>query len=429
MSRYHLYQKRIIRKDGSVSKTWYYWFIGSDGGRVRRSTGCEKKREAEAFLEALEIKEEEAENARALALSRGPRACLREVGDPMFKAKAAHLERWAQKGRHLTEHTINEHRRWIDLYILPAFGDRWVDEITGPEIEDWLSTLTSVSKGRGLRGDHLTNSTRNGIARTFGLVLAEAKRQGFLQVIPDLELFERNSQKKDILLDADLELLFPECPAALSLIWRRRPGGNREAEPWEVGLLFGTLFALSGSAGLRPGEGRAVFLDQLYRQIGGMIVDRAFDNAGILGAPKKSTEGDPRYRVSYIPERTWRMLDFWLKHRTEAEEYPGLLFAFHGAPISPYFLDERFEIGLKNAGISKVGRILTPHSLRFTYDTKMRGVLSGDILREFIGHRSETMTDYYDRASLRPVLEARLIQLADQRPAVERFWDRNEVVA
>jgi hypothetical protein len=52
----------------------------------------------------------------------------------------------------------------------------------------------------------------------------------------------------------------------------------------------------------------------------------------------------------------------------------------------------------------------------------MRSVLSGDVLREFIGHRSEAMTDHYDRASLRPVLEMRLFQLEDQRPLVEQFW-------
>jgi hypothetical protein len=51
-----------------------------------------------------------------------------------------------------------------------------------------------------------------------------------------------------------------------------------------------------------------------------------FDNDDKLGAPKKSKDGDPRFRVSYIPERTWKLIDFWLNHRFEAHDYPGLLF-------------------------------------------------------------------------------------------------------
>jgi integrase len=138
-----------------------------------------------------------------------------------------------------------------------------------------------------------------------------------------------------------------------------------------------------------------------------MVVDRAFDNEGKLGAPKKSRDDDPRYRVAFLPDRTWKMLDFWLKNREAGPEWLDLLFPFRGHPISAFFARDRFVIGLENVGISMAFRNLSPHSLRYTYDTKMRGVLSGDILREFIGHRSEAMTDHYDRSNLRPVLETR----------------------
>jgi integrase len=154
-----------------------------------------------------------------------------------------------------------------------------------------------------------------------------------------------------------------------------------------------------------------------------MIVDRAFDNDENLGAPKKSRDNDPRYRVAYLPERTWKLLEYWIARRQEAEGNPGLLFPYRGHAITKHFLGSRFDVGLENAGISRVGRNLTPHSLRYTYDTKMRGILPGDVLREFIGHRSEAMTDHYDRATLRPVLEVRLSQLAGQKGAVERFWE------
>jgi integrase len=415
MGRYHLYQRTVKQADGTSGKIWYYWFYGPNGARVRRTTGCEIRRQAEDVVAGLEVDAEEAATRAA-----HPRALVRDIADPMFKEGAAHLRRWGQKGRTMVQHTIDEHRRNIEKYILPEWGSRWIDEIQGPDLEDWLVDLLQFKDKSPLAG-----STKNGIALTFLMVFTEAKRAGFIEAVPELELFARRGLKKDVLLDAELELLFPECPGALSLIWGRRPVLGRTREEPEIGIMFGALYAFSVSAGLRPGEGRATHLDQLYEAVGGMIVDRAFDSEGTLGAPKKSRENDPRYRVVYLPDRTWRILKYWTsRRREEAPDFPGLLFPFHGHSISSYYLDERFELGLKNAGIKQEGRRLSPHSLRYTYNGKMRGVLSGDVLREFIGHRSEAMTDHYDRMNLRPILEARLTQLADQRPAVERFWEK-----
>ena len=140
-----------------------------------------------------------------------------------------------------------------------------------------------------------------------------------------------------------------------------------------------------------------------------MIVDRAFDVEGVLGAPKKSKQSDPRYRVVHLPDRTWELLDHYFPRAAVCLDDPGLAFSYHGHKLGSTFVAQRFQEGLANAGISTAGRRLTPHSLRFTYDTKMRALLPPDVLREYIGHRSEQMTDHYDRAT--------------QQPAVERFWD------
>jgi hypothetical protein len=50
----------------------------------------------------------------------------------------------------------------------------------------------------------------------------------------------------------------------------------------------------------------------------------------------------------------------------------------------------------------------------------MRTELPGDVLREFLGHRSVEMTDHYDN----PILLERLKALQDMRSAVESFWGR-----
>jgi hypothetical protein len=50
----------------------------------------------------------------------------------------------------------------------------------------------------------------------------------------------------------------------------------------------------------------------------------------------------------------------------------------------------------------------------------MKTKLPGDVLREFLGHRSVEMTDHYDN----PILLERLKAFQDMRSAVERFWDK-----
>jgi len=408
-SRFHLYKR---------GKTWYYWY--NDGEKqVKKTTGCDLKGDAEAFIDNLDAAERVAEEQ-----SKRTRATFREVAEPMFLDKAAHLTRWAQKGIDLKKSTIAQHRRWIDLYLVPRWGDVYCDEIDEAAFEDWLMVVPSTK-----RGDSLSGSTRNSIAATFLLVMGEAKRYKYVAQVPSIELDKRHSQKKDIILDAELDVLFPECPAALALIWCRPFKRPRDREDPKIGIMFGALFALMVSGGLRPGEGRAVHLDQLYRKSGGLIIDRALDDAGDIGAPKKSKENDPRYRVAYIPERTWKIVDMWLARRTEVVEFPGLLFSYHGSPISPGFLSTRLDYGLAHAGVKKAGRLITPHSCRYTYDTKMKPILSPDVLREFVGHRTEAMSEHYDRATLRPALESRLDQLVDQRPNVELFWSRAKAPA
>jgi hypothetical protein len=48
----------------------------------------------------------------------------------------------------------------------------------------------------------------------------------------------------------------------------------------------------------------------------------------------------------------------------------------------------------------------------------MRTLLSEQVLREFVGHRSIAMTDHYDN----PILMERLIAYQNVRPSVEQFW-------
>jgi hypothetical protein len=50
----------------------------------------------------------------------------------------------------------------------------------------------------------------------------------------------------------------------------------------------------------------------------------------------------------------------------------------------------------------------------------MKTRLPGDVLREFLGHRSVGMTDPYDN----PILFERLLAFQDMRSKVELFWGK-----
>jgi integrase len=52
------------------------------------------------------------------------------------------------------------------------------------------------------------------------------------------------------------------------------------------------------------------------------------------------------------------------------------------------------------------GRRLIPHSLRYTYVTRMRQELDADTLKKLTGHESVGMVDYYNKTNLEMALAA-----------------------
>jgi integrase len=183
------------------------------------------------------------------------------------------------------------------------------------------------------------------------------------------------------------------------------------------------MCCLGVSAGLRSGELRAVTFEQMIEHklpsgevVHGLIIDRAINNRGEFVGLKKSKEDDPRERAVILSEKTVRILNLYLE---KVKRKDGLMFLHRGRPIRKETLARRWAAGLKQAGIAIAGRRLTPHAMRYTYNTKMKMLLPDQVLREVIGHRSEEMTALYDR----PHLEERLLQLADQHSLFERFWN------
>ena len=269
----------------------------------------------------------------------------------------------------------------------------------------------------------ISNSLRNNLIETMSICLREAKRIRLIKSVPNLSdiRFIRGSKRQDTLSIGEINRLFPEDPKELEKLWRR----NDPREVPGTGLLFGAMFCLGISAGLRSGELRAISSDQIISEhladgssIHGLIVDRAVDSSGEISAKlKKGDDKDFRHRGVLLSEKTMRILGSYLNSLPELPTGP--VFLFHGHLVSKELLNARWKVGLKQANIDMSnGRRMTVHAMRYTYNTRMRALVSDQALHEFIGHRSDEMTDLYDK----PHIRERLLQLSDQQSAVERFW-------
>jgi integrase len=322
----------------------------------------------------------------------------------MFTEGAPHLERWKAKGRILKLQTIVQHRRHLVNYLIPRFGKLTLDKIRPAAVEDFLLE------------QRLSNSCRNTILYTLKLVMQEARREGIIETIPDFEPFRRAGRRQNVLSGEELTALFPYDEKELIEIWKR-PEDMRKERP-ETALMFGTLFCVTVSAGLRSGEIRALHREQVSIPNSGLLIDRAIDERGVIGPLKKATEDDSRSRAVIIPEITLKMLERWLERAPGCPDYPGLVFSYRGKPVANYYILDRFRFGLDKLGIDHETRRLTVHCLRYTYNTRMRTLLSEQVLREFVGHRSVAMTDHYDN----PILLERLAAYQGVRPSVEQFW-------
>lgn len=82
------------------------------------------------------------------------------------------------------------------------------------------------------------------------------------------------------------------------------------------------------------------------------------------------------------------------------------VFQRYGKPIRKWLAEEWFRNILPASGINVGDRILTLHSLRYTYITRMRREVAGETVQKIAGHTSLNMTDYYTRAAISEMVEA-----------------------
>jgi integrase len=424
----HLYRRTIGKTDaGKPIKAWYYWYRDPETGKqVRKSCGTSKKpiyvkRDAESIIAELLERDRDYLAIRAENES----ITIAKMAENMFSDGSAYLRRRRGEGYLKENITLREVRGFLKNFIIKKYGRLKPEEID-PAVVD--NDLLNIDR---------SGSWRNRAVSILNWILDEAVWLKMIKFKPKLRYYKRNTKKKSVLSQDELLLLFPEDFDALSRIWDREKTVSAE------GFMFGTLFALMTSTGLRNGEVRAVSPSQLVITDGkeivrmtdngreavhpmlktkrkityGLIIDRMYNQSDkIVMHLKKGDENNSKARIAVIPEKTVGYLKQWLRIRPAKPE--DLLFSFQGHRLRGEYVMYRLDIGLRNAGINTENRILKPHSLRYTYNTKMRRRIPVEKLRLMIGHETAGMTDYYTLSEL----EEEFLSLRDNSRAIDGFW-------
>ena len=119
---------------------------------------------------------------------------------------------------------------------------------------------------------------------------------------------------------------------------------------------------------------------------------------------KKGSENDRKIRVVPIPDNINEIMKKYIQeNKIGPNDY---VFLRYGHPIRRWLAEKWFKQALEFSGINVGKRILTPHSLRYTYITRMRRDVAGETVKKIAGHTSMAMTDYYTRAAIPEMVAA-----------------------
>ena len=318
--------------------------------------------------------------------------------------------RQRSKGK-LLESTAKWRHGLLMHHIEPHFKKYHLSEITPGMVDDWLLSLK------------VSSQTKDHIRTTLRIIFREALRERYIQSNP-MDFVERekivHASNEPPSMD-ELRKLFPDDRKKFKDIWPLHH--------------YGVMCALTASTGLRMQEVRALTRKSIVTDKQGVIVARAVKTDGTVGLPKAD-----EIRVVLAPQETMDLLTWWFSIGNIQSGDQLLFQGREGGPIDRKAPYKYFKQALDIAEINAQGRKLTVHGLRHAYNTRMRQILTeaaiegfwdetqmcfanklksaDQILREYTGHRSSTMTDLYDHPDLVKKIDA----FQAFKPYTELFW-------
>lgn len=374
----HLFQ-RTITKNGKKIKAWYYWFYDENGKQVRKSCGqngkpCLLKRDAEAFI--ANLKDEE-------IVKKTPDVLFKDYCSGFYNDDSRFLRKQAARGNKYQANTLYQKRLYLNKFLF-AFGDISVNKITVGDIENWLIDLKC------------SNSVKNNILAVIDEIESELYADHLINYELHIKKFKRNTKNKGILTISEINRLFPAEYDSLINVWRVR-STEREQDIYSFATAIYTIL----STGMRSSEVRALQWNQFVRSDAILINAMIDSNDERVNRLKKWTDDNKKWRVTVLPDRTVKMIDVLRLDKSD-DDY---VFMYADEPLTTWFLLDHFKSVLRKNKIDCDARNITIHSLRFTYNSLMKGEISGDDLRLMIGHTSEQMTEYYDKTTALDHLE------------------------
>ena len=314
----------------------------------------------------------------------------------MYIPGSDHVDRRRQLGQSVNIDTLAESRGYIKL-IIKEWGRYVLKDI---DSEDVITYLFKIKRSGSWKNRYLT---------IFKEIFSEAPRYGCKIRTPPFPTFARNSKKADIFENAELAALF-------------KPANFPED-------VFFILFLVMLSGGLRLGEGRGIRLKQIIFDKKILIIDGFCKKNGDRTVyNKKGTPENPKLRVVWLPDFTIAAITLFLKGKKLAPD--DFIFTYNEKVIRQETAENIFFRALVLAGIAysrkklidlgywkkgKIrnkaasipgGRKLIPHSLRYTYISRMRRELTAAELLPMTGHATAEMVDYYNRANLENAIAA-----------------------
>ena len=347
---------RVQRKRGPA---WYAKYRLPDGrqrqrkigpawtSRGRPPAGYHTKRTAENWLREL------LDQAR-----RGTLPGMVRTG-ATFADAAAEFLRYAEHDRALKPSTLVGYRSIIRSYLLPAFGERRLEDITAHEIERWRTQLEGRRKP-------LSNATKNRILVLLHTVLARACRVWGLPLNPASSV-----ERHTVRTSGDIAVFSPEE------VWALVRAAASEQD--------GAIFLTAAFTGLRRGE----LLALRWRDvdfIGCALRVRASYAGGALTSPKS---GKVR-SVPLAPEVAEALARLSGRGWFTGEDdlvFPGET----GDYLDGSALRRRYNLALRRAGL----RPLRFHDLRHTFGTRVIAKVDIRRVQEWMGHADVQTTMRY----------------------------------
>ena len=356
----------------------YRYRLGSDLKRKKKSTGKKTHREAILFCEAL-----------LKADSRGDQLFRFYAKDFYIDGKCPYQAIKRRAGKQIDKETLKDERSRLEGYLLPAFGDIMLKDLSVQHWDHWLGEIEAGKiLTKGLSPHKPADGTINRIRRCLIQVLDVAVRHGIIttNVARLTESMSQSSYKRrDPLSDEEINILFPEGEKELLKIW-----GSYDRV---------ALFSLLLHSGIRSGEVQALKWSKVDFALGGVIIDKAIQYDGKIGSPKGKIP-----RAFVIPKKTMLILKKWKSITLKNGEND---FVFYQANSKDQIRGDTiltvFRRVLKTNKINP-NKNLNVHSLRHTFTTRLAEQLPIEAVMAFTGHKSIKMVERYTHPDMQKEL-------------------------